>query len=223
MLETHKRKSSRDTFRILAGEAKHQGCGISVSHIGKDDAFRPVVRPGRVSAWDWVWFHRAWRRRSRLWRHPCLPLCPSNAASSSTTFSGGDATAATALLRHSSNGRAAQSLISAQSRRGNAARRAALPPLRMGLLDAFTNLGKTPVGVDPSVTPRSCVSLHPSSSFDLVGSPIAALPPLWHPPQPPDPPSKSPLDPLGFQGESGNGQRVLETCVREDQRAGGHY
>jgi len=87
----------------------------------------------------------------------------SNAASSSTTFSGGDATAATALLRHSSNGRAAQSLISAHSRRGNAARRAALPPLRMGLLDAFTNLGKTPVGVDPSVTPRSCVSLHPSS------------------------------------------------------------
>ena len=78
----------------------------------------------------------------------------SNAASPSTTLSGGDTTAATALLRHSSNGRATQSLISAQSRRGKAARRAALPPLRMGLLDAFTNLGKTPVGVDPSVTPR---------------------------------------------------------------------
>ena len=75
-METHKRKSARGTFRILAALAKHQGCGISVSHIGKDDAFRPVVRPGRVSAWDWVWFHRAWRRRSRLWRHPCLPLCP---------------------------------------------------------------------------------------------------------------------------------------------------
>lgn len=87
------------------------------------------------------------------------------AASPTRTFSGRDATATTSLLRHNSNGKAAQSLISGQSRRGNAARRAALPPLRMGLLDAFTNFGKTPVGVDPSVTPQPCIQPPPSTSL----------------------------------------------------------